>query len=286
MQMSKQKEKSKALGRGLGALLGEVEEAYDNELPKNEHVIEIPLSQIKPNPYQPRKTFDEKSLAELSDSIKKHGLIQPIVVVEDIDGYVLVAGERRWRASRMAKLKTIRAVIMELDEEKMRQHALIENIQRDSLNIIELAQAYDELLKVHGTTHDELSSVVHKSRAHITNTLRLLQLSKKTQKALVEGTITAGHAKVLVGLDEKEQALIVDSIIGQKLSVREVEGMVKSMKSRTLQTKTVTPKPSFDFAMLRAKLDDFGFKTSVKGNKVSIEFKDEEEIGRFLERLH
>jgi ParB family chromosome partitioning protein len=283
--MSKQKEKSKALGRGLGALLGEVEEAYDNELPKNEHVNEIPLAQIRPNPYQPRKTFDEKSLAELSDSIKKHGLIQPIVVVEDIDGYVLVAGERRWRASRMAKLKTIRAVIVDLDEEKMRQHALIENIQRDSLNIVELAKAYEELLKVHGITHDELSSVVHKSRAHITNTLRLLQLSKKTQNALIDGTITAGHAKVLVGLGEKEQALIVNSIIGQKLSVREVEAMVKSMKNTPRQNEAAAPKSNFDFTMLRSRLGDIGFKATAKGNKVSIEFNDEEEIDRFLERL-
>lgn len=283
--MSKTKEKSKALGRGLGALLGEVEEAYDNELPKNEHVVEIPLSQIKPNPFQPRKAFDEKSLAELSDSIKKHGLIQPIVVVEDIDGYVLVAGERRWRACRLAKLKTIRAVIADLDEEKMRQHALIENIQRDSLNIIELAQAYEELLKVHGITHDELSSIVHKSRAHITNTLRLLQLSKKTKSALIDGSITAGHAKVLVGLDEKEQALLVDSIIGQKLSVREVETMVKGMKSAPRHAVAAAAKPDFDFAPLRTRLDDFGFKTTVKGNKISIEFKNEEEIGRFLEQL-
>lgn len=285
MQMSKQKEKSKALGRGLGALLGEVEEAYDNELPKNEHVVEISLGQIKPNPYQPRKKFDEKSLAELGDSIKKHGLIQPIVVVEDIDGYVLVAGERRWRASRMAKMKTIRAVIADLDEEEMRQHALIENIQRDSLNIVELAQAYEELLKVHGITHDELSSVVHKSRAHITNTLRLLQLSKKTLNALIDGTITAGHAKMLVGLDEKEQALLVNSIIGQKLSVREVEAMVKSMKKTPPRPESGAAKPAFDFAPLREKLNGFGFKTTAKGNKISIEFKDEEEIERFLEQL-
>jgi len=133
--------KTKSLGRGLGELLGEIGEAYDNEVPKNAQVVEVPLSQIRPNPFQPRKHFDDKALGELAASIKTHGLIQPIVLVEDVDGYILVAGERRWRASKLAKLKTIRAVIASLDEAQMRQHALIENIQREQLNVVELAQA-------------------------------------------------------------------------------------------------------------------------------------------------
>ena len=275
--------KSKSLGRGLGELLGEIEATYDNEIPKNETIVEVPLSQIKPNPHQPRKSFDENSLNELAESIKEHGLIQPIVVVEDIDGYVLVAGERRWRASRIAKLETIRAVVSSLSEEKMRQYALIENIQRDELNIIDLAHAYNELLKVHGITHDELSSIVHKGRTHITNSLRLLQLSNKTQKALMEGKITAGHAKVLVGLNDKEQQLIVNSIIGQKLSVREVEQMVKGMKGQSKSTlKSLKKMPSYDFSDVAAKLNKFGFKTSVKSNKLTIEFSVEEDVSAFL----
>ncbi len=163
-----------ALGRGLGALLTEMEEVYDNEVPKQHTIVEIPLSQVRPNPFQPRKSFDEKSLSELSDSIKEHGLLQPIVVIEDIDGYILVAGERRLRASKLAKTKTIKAIVATLDEEKMREHALVENIQRDELNAIDLAHAYDELLKVHELTHEDLSKKIHKSRTHITNTLRLL----------------------------------------------------------------------------------------------------------------
>ena len=275
--------KSKSLGRGLGELLGEIEETYDKEVPNRETVVEIPLSEIRPNPYQPRKSFDEESLIQLGNSIKEHGLIQPIAVIEDIDGYVLVAGERRWRASMLANLETIRAVISNISEEKMRQHALIENIQRDELNILDLAYAYEELLKVHSITHDELSSIVHKSRAHITNTLRLLQLSKKTQAALSEGRISAGHARVLVGLNDKDQQLMVNSIIGQKLSVREVESMVKGLKERPVaKTKSLKNEKSFDFSNLSTKLNEFGFKTSVKSNRITIDFTSEEDITAFL----
>ncbi len=274
--------KSKSLGRGLGELLGEIEEVYDNEMPNSEAIIDIPLNQIKPNPHQPRKSFNENSLNELAESIKEYGLIQPIVVVEEIDGYILVAGERRWRASRLAKLDTIRSVITSLSEEKMRQHALIENIQRDELNIIDLAQAYNELLKIHGTTHDELSSIVHKSRVHITNTMRLLQLSQHTQNTLMEGKISAGHAKVLVGLNEKEQQLIVNSIIGQKLSVREVELMVKSMKNQPKSVESVRKPDAYDFTKVSQALNKFGFKTSAKSNKLTIEFGAEEDLSAFL----
>ena len=282
--MAKNKAK---LGRGLGELLGEIEEAYDSEVPNNESVVELTLTQIKPNPFQPRKHFDEKSLAELADSIKVHGLIQPVVVVEDIDGYVLVAGERRLRASKLAKLKTIRAVIANIDEERMRQQALIENIQRDELNIVDLAHAYGELLEVHGITHDELSAMVHKSRAHITNTLRLLQLSKKTLVALKEGKITAGHAKVLVGLSDKEQATLVASIIGQKLSVREVEAIVKSMKSGSVAPVAKKEKEvSYDFSALKSKFSDLGFHVKAKSNQITLSFDKEEDIERLLERLY
>lgn len=276
--------KSNALGRGLGALLGEIEEAYDNELPKQHAVLEIPVEEIRPNPYQPRKTFDERSLAELAESIKEHGLLQPVVVVENIDGYVLVAGERRLRASRLAGLSTIKAVIVDVDDDQMRQHALIENIQRDQLNVLDLAQAYEELLKAHGITHDELSHIVHKSRAHITNTMRLLTLSPKAQTALSEGKITAGHAKVLVGLDEKEQKLMLDSIVGQKLSVREVESMTKRMKEPQVRP-SATPTPvreGLDVSRVKLRLDELGFRSSDKGGKIVITFSDEEEQEAFL----
>jgi len=275
--------KSQALGRGLGELLGEIDEAYDNEVSQKDSIVEIPLKDIRPNPYQPRKTFNNDSLNELSESIAKDGLIQPIVVTEDIDGYIIIAGERRFRASKLAKLKTIRAIVLNSDEQKMRQFALIENIQREELNSIELAHAYSELLKLHNITHEELSNVIHKSRTHITNTLRLLQLSQKTQKALIEKKITAGHARVLIGLDEKQQQLMVNSIIGQKVSVREVESTMKNMKNtKTVPDDKLNP-VSYDFSDLKIKLNSLGFKTKSSQTKITVEFDDESQIKEFME---
>ncbi|MBA1432882.1 MAG: ParB/RepB/Spo0J family partition protein [Epsilonproteobacteria bacterium] len=278
--------KTQKLGRGLDALLGEIDEAYENEGTQRDAIIEIPLKDIRPNPFQPRKSFDETALAELAESIKNDGLLQPIVVTEDIDGYVLIAGERRFRASKLAKLKEIRAIVLNSDEQKMRQFALIENIQREELNSIELAEAYNELIKLHDITHEELATMIHKSRAHITNTLRLLQLSAKTQKALVEKKISAGHARVLVGLDDKEQQLMVNSIIGQKLSVRDVESMIKSMKK---EEKELPQKENdeilLDFSKLKEKLNDLGFYVRSAKNGLTIEFDSQEELEEFFSHL-
>lgn len=275
--------KASALGRGLGALLSEIEEAYDNELPKKGGVEEILLGKIRPNPYQPRKHFDPESLAELSESIKTHGLLQPIVVKEDLDGFILIAGERRLRASKLAKTKTIKAIIVSVSDEQMRQHALIENIQRDELNAIDLAQAYQELIEIHELTHEQLSLTVHKSRTQITNTLRLLQLSEKGRKALIEGKISAGHAKVIVSLEPKEQAMMIDSIIGQKLSVREVEQMAKKIKLPIASTTSISEySDGLDLSPLQKRLTSLGYKSSVKGQKLTIEFADMMQIESFL----
>lgn len=274
-----------ALGRGLDALFGEIDESYENEGTQKDTVLEIPVKEIRPNPFQPRKIFDEVALQELCESIKEDGLLQPIVVSEDIDGYVLIAGERRLRASKLAKLKTIRCVLVNSDDERMRKFALIENIQREELNSIELAIAYEELIKLHDLTHEELSVMIHKSRTQITNTLRLLQLSSKTQKALLEKKITAGHAKVLVGLDDKEQQLMVNSIIGQKLSVREVESRIKSRK---IEENIIVKKPtqaSYDFSSLHHKFDSLGLKIKTSGKKLTIEFDNEEQINDLLSKF-
>jgi len=275
--------KSQALGRGLGELLGEIEEAYDNEVSPSKSVLEIPLSNIKVNPYQPRKHFDEKALHELSESIKQHGLLQPVVVVEQMDEYVLIAGERRLRASKMAKTKTIKAVVVSATPEEMRELALIENIQREELNAIELAKSYEELIEVHKITQEELASLIHKSRSHIANTLRLLQLTSKAQKAIVEKQLSAGHAKVMVNLSNKDQNVLVDSIIGQKLSVREVEKMVKQFKNgqaEQKETKTVNT-PSLDLSILKDVLDEHLINYESKDNKISFSFSNEAEIATF-----
>lgn len=277
--------KASALGRGLGALLSEIEEAYDNELPKRGGVEEIAVTKIRPNPYQPRKHFDSESLAELSESIKTHGLLQPIVIKEDLDGYILIAGERRLRASKLAKNKTIKAIVVSVSDEQMRQQALIENIQRDELNIIDLAQAYQELIDIHELTHDQLSQTVHKSRTQITNTLRLLQLSEKGRKALIDGKISAGHAKVILGLDPREQSMMIDSVIGQKLSVRDVESMVKKIKVPTASTNNSYEIEGLDFAAVKNRLDLLGYKIGTKGYKLIIEFESNEQIESFLDLL-
>lgn len=279
------KKNTQALGRGLGELLGEVEGAYENEVPNNGEVLEIDIDSIQANPYQPRKNFDQESLKELSESIKENGLLQPIVVKEAIDGYILVAGERRLRASKLAKKETIRAVISDVDDLKMQHFALIENIQRDQLNSIELAHAYEELMKAYNATHDELAKIVHKSRTHITNMLRLLQLSKKTQEALIKNQISAGHAKVMIGLSDDDQEIVVNSILGQKLNVREVETLSKQLKNRNSEQKEEkksTQIIQLDFKELKSHLQDLGYKTSNKANKLIVEFNNNSEIEIFL----
>lgn len=277
--------KSMALGRGLDALFGETADAYESEGTQQDKVLELLIKDIKPNPFQPRKTFDEAALQELSDSIKEDGLLQPIVVNEDFDGYVLIAGERRLRASKLAKLKTIRCVVAKSDEEKMRKFALVENIQREELNAVELAVAYEELLKLHDITQEQLATMIHKSRSNITNTLRLLQLSTKTQQALLDKKITAGHAKVLVGLDDKQQQVMVNSIIGQKLTVREVESLIKSIKGEEFPAPVKQNKTSYNFSNLHKNFDSLGLKAKSSGTKVTIEFDNESQINDFLNKF-
>ncbi len=276
--------KTQALGRGLGELLGEIEEAYDNEISPSKSVLEIPLSNIKVNPFQPRKHFDEKALAELSESIKRHGLLQPVVVVAQMDEYILVAGERRLRASKMAKTKTIKAVVVSANDEEMRELALIENIQREELNAIELAKSYEELIEVHSITQDELSSIIHKSRSQITNTLRLLQLSTKAQRAIIEKQISQGHAKMMVNLSAKDQNVLVDSIIGQKLSVRDVERLVKQYKDPhhiKKEEKSEKKTETLDMTVLKNALDEQLIDYNLKENKITFAFSNEEEIATF-----
>jgi len=280
-----------ALGRGLGDILSEVEEAYEKDLSgidsfeleaQGAKVEELPVEKITPNPFQPRKHFDEAALTELSRSIKAHGLLQPIVVIEKEDGYLLVAGERRLRAHKLAKLTEIKAIVanVEIDEFRLRELALIENIQRENLNAIELANSYAELIEVHNITHDELAEIVHKSRSQITNTMRLLSLGAYAKKQLAEGKITQGHAKVLVGLDEKRQKIIIDSIIGQKLSVRDVEKMVK--QGRTAPSKSKSKSENLLDPYTDEIDENLPFSHKVKSKSIEITFENTQDIENFL----
>ena len=281
-----------ALGRGLGDILSEVEEAYEKDLSgidsfelerAGERIEEIRVDSISPNPFQPRKNFDEKALHELSESVQEHGLLQPIIVIEKEDGYLLIAGERRLRAHKLAKLTTIKSIIanVDIDEIKLRELSLLENIQREDLNSIELANSYAELIEVHNITHDELSDIVHKSRSQITNTMRLLNLSPYVQEQIVSGKISQGHAKILVGLDEKRQKIVIDSIIGQKLSVRDAEKMVKNYKTDK-DTPIPTPKPSL-FANYENEIETLlPFKHKIKAKSIEISLTNDKDIKNFL----
>lgn len=224
--------KKQALGRGLGALISEMEQAYENNLGDNSQlVVEIDIDLIHPNPLQPRKSFDAGSIAELAESIKQYGVLQPILVYEENNEFFLIAGERRLRASKMAKLSSIKAIIVDIKPEKLREMALIENIQREDLNPIDLANSYSALIADYNITQDELASRVQKSRPQITNTLALLKLPQKAQNLLIEGKISQGHAKILVNLNEKDLNIALNSILGQKLSVGQSEKLVQKIKS-------------------------------------------------------
>ncbi len=278
--------KGMALGRGLGELLGEVEAAYDKgNTSSREGLLEIDVNNIVPNPNQPRKMFDEDKLQELSSSIKKHGLLQPIVVIkDDSDGFILVSGERRLRAHKLANIDTIKAIVTNIKELELRELALIENIQRDDLNVIELAYSYAQLINEHAITHDELSGRVFKSRSLITNTLRLLQLSAYVQQLLANNKLTAGHAKVMLGLSEEDQKKVADSILGQKLSVRETEKAVKDLKSLLNPKKTSKKTQNYDFKSLDnivSILQASNLKIKAEKNYLRIEFNSQEDIEKF-----
>lgn len=274
-----------ALGRGLSELLGEVEVAYDNNTENsNLNIIELDINSIKPNPHQPRKVFNEEKLKELSVSILNHGLLQPIVVTRDAKEYILIAGERRLKASKLVNLKTIKATILDIDDSKLRELALIENIQRDDLNIIEVAYSYAGLINEHSMTHDQLATMVSKSRSAITNTLRLLTLSVYSQQMIGSSKITMGHAKVLIGLNNDEQKIIVDSIIGQQLSVRDTEQLVRNLKNKKtiLHDKTKVSK-KLNFKPLEnmiTQLDKNDFKVKTGANYIKIELNDDSDISR------
>lgn len=282
--------KNRGLGRGLDAIFGEVSQAYENSMGDSERaVLELSVEIIKPNPYQPRKYFEENALQELADSIKDHGLLQPIVVCEDENGeYVLLAGERRLRASKLAGMHTIKAIVADIDTHKMRELALIENIQRADLNPIELAYSYQELLDEYGITHEELSQRIKKSRTQITNTLRLLSLEAFVQESLIEGKITQGHAKVLVTLSPQEQRLAMDSIIGQRLSVRDSEALIKNIKNPSKIPSKSQSKANIDRELLKEAqeiLRQNAYKASVKNNQICIEFSQDVEIQAFIEKI-
>jgi ParB family chromosome partitioning protein len=275
------------LGRGLSALI-------PTRPTTIEAPTEIPLARIAPNPYQPRTAVDEEALAELAASIVEHGVLQPILVTETIDGYRLVAGERRVRASRLAGLERIPAVVRELADHDQLELALVENIQREDLDPLEEARAYRQLIDDFGFTQEKLAKRMGKARPTIANSLRLLDLDNEVQAALAAGLVSEGHARALAGLPTDRQARVLAVVIERELSVRQTEELVRRLREEPqagTKARAAAQAPA-DAEMERVESDlrsALGTKVSIarsrRGGRIIIEFYSDDELSRLFDRL-
>jgi len=279
----------KALGQGLASLMPSL---AGNKLQNGEAVRTIPLNKIKPNRFQPRKKFDKAKLEELADSIKRHGLAQPILVSQSIvpGEYEIIAGERRFRASKIAGNKDIKAIVMPSTNDKQRfDLALIENLQREDLDPVEEAKAYKRLMEEFGHTHENISEIIGKERSVISNTLRLLTLPEDIQALISEGKISAGHGRMLAGIeDEKEIRALAQQILSDKLSVRAVEGLVKQQKTPA-KTKAAK-KQEIELIHLKEEIQrKLGAKANISGSskkgKIEIYYYGLEDLERLAQIL-
>ena len=275
-----------ALGRGLASLIPQRQA-------NTAAVVEVPLARVAPNPYQPRRRMDDDGLAELAASIREHGVLQPVLVTETIEGYQLVAGERRVRAARLAGLERIPALVRQLADRAQLEIALVENVQRADLDAIDEATAYRQLIDDFGLTQDAVADRVGKSRAAVANTVRLLELHPDLQTAIVEGRITEGHGRALGGLTKDGQAQVLSTVVGQGLSVRQTEELVRRLKEpREARSAAVERAQRLDPDLERVEEDlrqRLGTKVSLsrsrKGGRIVIEYYSDEELGRLYERL-
>lgn len=284
--------KKRALGRGLEQLFNNENLDIDSlertiyENTSNEEIVELPLDELRPNPYQPRKVFDDSALNELAASIKEHGVFQPIIVKPSIKGYEIIAGERRYRASKLAGKTTIPAIIREFSDEQMMEIALLENLQREDLTAIEEAYAYKSMIEKLNLTQDELATKVGKSRSHITNIIGLLRLPKDIQNLIVKEEITMGHARVLSKLDNEDEIRdLANKIIENKLSVRDTENISNENhleKKVKLVRKEKESNKEYKYVedLLRDKLDT---KVKIKDKKIEITFTSVADLNRILE---
>ncbi|SDC69240.1 ParB/RepB/Spo0J family partition protein [Shouchella lonarensis] len=276
----------KGLGKGLEAFFPEQEEVI------SEQVKYVPINELRPNPYQPRKTFSEAALAELRDSIRVHGVLQPVTVRESIKGYEIVMGERRVRAAKQAGLTEVPVIIQTLAETEMMEIALIENLQREDLNPIEEAIAYEKLLANTTVTQEQLAKRLGKSRPHIANHLRLLQLPQVVQEFISVGKLSMGHGRALLGLSDKEKlSMVLEQILQQSLSVREVEQLVQRVNEHvSRETKKVTVNLSLAIQEQQAQLRDalgtaVTIKPGKKKGKIEIDYFSESDLERILTLL-
>lgn len=292
---------NKGLGKGLSALFAETEQDYgelfstdkavSERAKESLGVTELNIEDVYPNPHQPRKNFDQTALLELSDSIQKHGVIQPIVVCKTDSRYMIIAGERRYRATKLAGITTIPAIIKEYTERQIKEIALIENLQREDLNPIEAANAMKQLMDEFRLTQEELAERIGKSRSSIANTLRLLSLSPQVIDLIIGGKISAGHARALITLPQAEQEILATKIVTQSMSVREVEKAVKEFFNPPEE------KPQKPKAQLSVELKDmitrmqrnFGTKVSAIGNdrkgRIYIDYYTRDDLDRLSDLL-
>lgn len=267
-------EKKRGLGRGLNALINTGSDTENNkENTKENHEYKevfINISLVEPNRNQPRKEFDKESLSELANSIKQYGILQPIIVQKNGDMYEIIAGERRWRAAKEAGLTEVPVIVRDYDKQKVMEISIIENIQREDLNPIEEAMAYQSLMEEYGLKHDELAEKVSKNRSTITNSMRLLKLSKNIQQMLIDGRISTGHAKVLLSVEDiNEQEKIAQELIDKSLSVRELEKLVKKY---TKPRRKKDDKDDKDYSLFYREYEDR--LKDILGTKVQINTKD------------
>jgi len=284
--MTIHQDRSTGLGRGLASLIPQRPTALAAP-------SEIPIARIQPNPRQPRRRFDAAELEQLASSIRAHGVLQPVLVTETVDGYQLIAGERRVRAAELAGLERIPAVVRQVAPRDQLELALVENLQREDLDPIETALGYRRLLDDFGFTQEELAGRVGKARSTVTNTLRLLDLAEPVQTAIVEGRITEGHARALGGVDPVAQARLLAVVDERGLSVRETEELVRRVRERTEGPQTASSDaPAADPETERVEMElraALGTKVRLarrrRGGRIVIEFYSDEELGRLYERL-
>ncbi len=286
--------KRRALGTGLEQLFNnqninfsDIEkEIVDNA--KESDIKNIKISDIRPNPYQPRKRFNEEKLQELADSIKEHGLFQPIIVKKSIKGYELVAGERRTRASQLAGLTEIPAIVKDFTDKEMMEVALLENIQREDLNPIEEAEAYSKIMESSNITQDELAKRVSKSRSYITNVLGLVSLPEEIKLLVIDKKLSMAHAKILSKIGDDEYAVrLADKIVSEGISIRSLEKIVSDEKVPKKHKINRTTAPSRTYAIYENVLrEKIGARVTISANKITIPFDSDEDLNRILEIIN
>lgn len=276
----------RGLGKGINAFFPDASED------KEAQIEEIKLTEIRPNPYQPRKTFEEEALRELSESIETHGVIQPISLRKSIKGYEIVVGERRYRAAKLAGMKTIPAVVKELTDDQMMELALIENLQRENLNPLEEAKAYQKLMEHLQMTQESLANRLGKSRPHVTNYLRLLQLPQMVQDYLAEEKLTMGHARALLGLKNSQKlSSLVQKAVAEQMSVRQLEEWIKRANNDVSRETKKEPVRSTLVKSRESQLKTYfgtnvNIKPGKKKGKIEIDYVNEEDLERIFSLLY